>query len=79
MNEYMGLLTVHFTTDTPNIDINDIGCRIKTKVPDMLQQHRPGNHLTFVANQIFKKLEFSRQQLYFSPSPTDCSRNEIHL
>src|SRR6516162_5608999 len=73
VNKGIDLLTVHLAADAPNIDINDIGCRIKTKIPDMLQQHRPRNDMAFVANEVFQKLEFPLHQLDFSPTPADCS------
>src|SRR5262245_50733612 len=65
MDERIGLLPVDFAADTADIDINDVGRGVEMEIPDMLQQHRSWNNLTFVANQVFENLEFSRQQRDF--------------
>src|SRR5580700_11368748 len=58
MDQRIGLLVVDLATHPSDIDVDDIGRRIEMKVPDMLQQHRPGYDAAFVAHQIFQELEF---------------------
>src|SRR5258708_35807874 len=63
MNERISLLAVDLAPDTSDIDIDDVGRRVKMQSPYMLQQHRPLHDMTFVANQILQNLKFSRQQV----------------
>src|SRR5258707_15707430 len=58
VDQRIGLLAVDFATHAPDIDVDDICRGIEMEIPDVLQQHGPGYHAAFVANQIFQKLEF---------------------
>jgi len=49
------------------------------QVPDVLQQHRAGDHLPGVANEILEQLELLRQQLEFSPVAARCACEKIDL
>src|SRR5689334_21828902 len=62
VDERVGLLTVDLAANASDIDVDDVGGRIKMQIPYMLQQHRPRNDLACVANQILEDLEFPRQQ-----------------
>src|SRR4030081_2345664 len=62
MDQRIGLLAVDFAAHPPNIDVNNIGRGIEMKIPDVLQQHGPGYHAAFVADQILQQLEFPGQQ-----------------
>src|ERR1700704_2609772 len=62
MDQRIGLLAVDFATHTSDIDIDNICRGIEMKVPDVLQQHCPGNHAAFVAYQILQKLKFLGEQ-----------------
>ena len=79
MDQRIRLLTVYLAADATNIDVNDIGGGVEMNIPDMLPQHRPWNYATFVTNQIFQELEFSRQQFDFAIAATHCSRHQIHF
>src|SRR6185295_18406092 len=57
MDQRIGLLAIDLATHAPDIDVDDIRGGIEVKVPDVLQQHRPGYDAAFVANQILKKLK----------------------
>jgi hypothetical protein len=41
MDQGVGLLVIDFATDTPNIDVDDVGRGIKMKIPYVLEEHRP--------------------------------------
>src|ERR1700704_414738 len=58
MDQRIGLLAVDLATHAPDIDVDDVGGGIEMKIPDVLQQHGPGYHAAFVANQILQQLEF---------------------
>src|SRR6516162_4784345 len=63
MDQGIGLSVVDLAADAADIDVDNVGGWIEMQVPDVLQQHRAGHDATFVARQIFQKLEFARQQL----------------
>ena len=56
MDERIGVLTVDLAADASDIDVDDVGRGVKMDIPYMLQQHRSGNNLAFVANQVFEEL-----------------------
>src|SRR5580698_9442223 len=58
MDQRIGLQVVHFTTQASDINVNNICRGIEMKIPDVLQQHRPGHNAIFVPHQVFQKLEF---------------------
>src|SRR6202047_5255072 len=62
VDQRIGLLAVDFATHAPDIDVDDICRGIEMEIPDVLQQHGPGYHAAFVANQILQKLEFPRKK-----------------
>jgi hypothetical protein len=69
MDERVSLLVIDLATDTPDIDIDDVGRRVKMKIPNVLQQHRPRNDPTFIANQVLKQLEFAGKQTDIPATP----------
>src|SRR5512132_3706127 len=44
---------------------HDRGLRIEMKVPNLLEEHRPGDHLARITHQEFKQLEFASLQINF--------------
>jgi hypothetical protein len=56
------LLIVDFPPHAFNIHINDVGYQMEMDIPDVLQQHRPGNYAPFMASQILEKQKLTRQQ-----------------
>src|ERR1700741_3491302 len=79
VNERIGLGCVDLATHAPDIDIDDVGGGIEMQVPHVLQQHRPGYNLAFVADQIFEQLELARQEIDFAPAAAHDARHEIKL
>src|SRR5437660_5690444 len=63
MDQRIGLLAIDLATHAPDIDVDDVRRRIEMKIPDVLQQHRPGYDAAFVAYQVLQKLEFLRKKL----------------
>src|SRR5579863_429151 len=63
VNERIGLLAVDLAANAPDININDVCRRIEMQIPDLLQQHSARHDMALISDQIFKDLEFSRQQL----------------
>src|SRR6516165_9321760 len=59
----VAVVIVDLPANASDIDVDDIGRWIEIQVPDLLQQHGPRYDLTRVAHQIFKHLEFPRQEL----------------
>src|SRR6266853_4502351 len=79
MNERISLLAVDLAADTSDIDIDDVGRRVKMQIPYMLQQHRPRHDMTFVANQILQNLKFPRQQVDVPAAAAYGSRHEVEF
>src|ERR1700687_5166776 len=59
LGQRIGLLPIVIASHAPDIDVDDVGRGIEMKVPDMLQQHRPGYDAAFIAHQILQQLEFA--------------------
>jgi hypothetical protein len=36
MDEWVSLLVVHLTADTPDIDVDGVGCGVEVKIPHVL-------------------------------------------
>src|SRR6266481_1756959 len=79
MDQRIGLVTVDLAADASDINVDNVGRGIKMQIPDMLQQHRSGNNLAFVANQILKNLELAWQQFYFQVTAAHCPGHQVHL
>src|SRR5215475_5913313 len=79
LNERISLLAVDLAPDTSDIDIDDVGRRVKMQIPYMLQQHRPRHNMTFVANQILQNLKFPRQQVDVPAAAAHGSRYEVEF
>src|ERR1700737_2101844 len=62
MNQRIGLLAIDLAAHASDIDVDDIGRRIEMKVPNVLQQHGPGDDAAFVAHQILQKLELAGKE-----------------
>src|ERR1700732_3271714 len=62
-----------------DMDVDNIGLRIEMIVPDMLKQHRTGNHMAGVAHQAFQQSEFARQHLDRFARTLDGPRQQIEL
>src|SRR5919198_5021088 len=66
VDQRIGLGVVDLAADAADIDVDDVGGGVKMQVPDMLQQHRPGNDAALVADEIFEQLELAWQQRNFA-------------
>jgi hypothetical protein len=62
-----------------DMGFDDVSARIEMNVPDMLKQHRTGDHLAGVAHQVFKQTEFPRLQLDQFPATPHRARQEIEF
>src|ERR1700680_4114899 len=78
MDQWIPMPRVDLAAEATNIDVDDIGRWIEMQIPDVLQQHGPGNHPADVANQIFKQLSLPRQQLNLAPATVDDPRQQVH-
>src|ERR671934_567441 len=53
---------VNLRAQPADLDIDDVGLRIKVKVPDRLEQHGAGDHLSLVPDQVLEQAELARLQ-----------------
>src|SRR5512132_4222651 len=58
---------------------HDRGLRVEVKVPNLLEEHRPGNDLTGITHQEFQQLEFARLQIDFLAGSRHSPLDQIHL
>src|SRR5216684_2125561 len=77
MDQRIGLLAVDLAAHTPHIDVDNIRRRIEMKIPDVLQQHRPGHYAAFVPDQIFQQLEFPRKKKNVFAAPAGVPRHQV--
>src|SRR5579862_4834675 len=62
-----------------DVDVDDVGLRIKMVIPNILQQHGAGHDLPRVTHQIFEQAEFTRLQQQLLPAAADFVRKPIEL
>src|SRR5262245_19511105 len=79
VNERVGFTAVHLPSQASDIDVDDVRHRIEVQIPDVLQQHRAGNDLPGVTNEILEQLKLLRQQLDRSPLAVSSPSQQIHL
>src|SRR5262249_34904982 len=79
MDEWVGLLTVDFSADSPDIDVDGVGGGLEVDIPDMLQQHCSGDDLAFIAHQTLEDLVFSRHQIDGPAAAAHCAQHEVEL
>ena len=53
---------IHLATQAADVDINHIGLRVKTVVPDRLQQHGARDNLVRVLHEKCQQTKFTRLQ-----------------
>src|SRR5271170_2455647 len=70
---------VDLGSQSRNVHVDDVGLRIEMVVPDILQQHRPGDNLAGMAHEIFQQAEFARLKLQFLPGAAHLVRKPVEL
>src|SRR3954470_2664837 len=79
MDERIGTGAVDLAPQPSDINIDDVCHRIEVQIPDVLQQHATGNHLSDIAHQIFQQLELARKQLDLPPGPVSAVSQQIQF
>jgi hypothetical protein len=79
MNQWPRGVMIHFAAQTINVNIDDIGCGVNPHLPDMVENHGPGHHSTFVAAKIFQQRKFLWGQLQQVFAPSRFATNQIKL
>src|SRR5580704_325585 len=51
---------VDFAPQAADLDVDNIGLRVKGVIPDRLQQHRPSNDLPLVPRKVLEQAELAR-------------------
>src|SRR5208282_6032838 len=70
---------VNLAPEIADVDVDDVGLRQELVVPDVLEQHRPGDDLVWPAHEVFEQLELARQQIDAPIAAPDLALDEIHL
>src|SRR6516164_5049004 len=77
VDQRIGLLLVDLPAHASDIDINDVRRWIEMKIPDMLQQHRPGYDPPLVAHEVFQELELPWKKQDFLAMPAGRPRDQV--
>ena len=65
MNQGWVEVFVDFAAQTRDVDVNDVGLRVKVVFPHFFEKHGAGDDLSGVAHQVFEQAEFARLQVDF--------------
>src|SRR4029079_12641964 len=79
VDQVVGEGSVDLGTQARNMGFDDAGLGIEVKVPDALEQHRPGDDAALVAHQEFKQAKLARLQIDRLAAAADGTANQIHL
>ena len=79
MDEGRVEVLVDLASQTADVHIDDVGLRVEVIVPDVLEQHRPGDDLVAVAHQVFEQAEFARLQVDLLAGAADRARNDVNF
>src|SRR5665213_1743638 len=63
MNQLIRIRIVHFASQVPDIDIDDVGDSLEALVPYMLENHGAREHAVWRGQQIFQQRVFLAGQL----------------
>src|SRR5690349_13492778 len=75
--QWIGLGIVDLAADAPDIDVDDVGGGIEMQVPDVLQQHRAGDHSALVPDEVFEQLKLARQQRDLAAAAAGIARDQV--
>src|SRR5208282_3786294 len=63
VNQRCAAKGVHFASQTIDMHIDDIGCRIDSHTPHVVQDHRSSHHTSRIAAKVFQERKLLRRQL----------------
>src|SRR5262245_18590194 len=73
------LTAIDLPTNSADIDVHDVGRRVKMQIPYVLQQQSARDPLTAVTRQIRLQSKLARQQFDLSAAATCDARQQIDL
>ena len=69
VNQGLAIVVVNFTAQAINVNVYHIGCRIKTHMPYMVEDHRPSNYTARVPAKVLQQSELLRGKLEDTVTP----------
>src|ERR1700761_7530944 len=72
-------LCVDLFSQIADVDIDDVGLEREMILPDLLQQHRPRDDPSGMAQEIFQQAKLARQQIDPGASAMDGLFDQIHF
>src|ERR1700686_3031990 len=63
VNQWSPRIMIHLAAQTINMDIHDVSCWIDPHPPNVVQDHGPRYHATFIAAKIFQQRKLLWSQL----------------
>ena len=79
MNQRWVEVFVDFAAQARDVDVNDVGLRVKVVFPHFFEEHGAGDDLAGVAHQVFEQAEFARLQVDFAAAARDFALEAIEL
>src|SRR5262245_61651231 len=79
VDQVVGEGPVDLGTQPGNVRLDDAGLGIEMKVPDALEQHRPGHDAALVAHEELKQPEFARLQIDRLAGAANRAAHKIHF
>src|ERR1700728_4495743 len=78
-NEAPRARRVELAPQIADLHVDDIRLRHKVEIPNILEQHRPGDDLPGSAHEIFEQGEFPWQEINRLAVAPDAPFNKVHL
>ena len=79
MNQWFAIVVVNFAAQSINVNVYHIGCRIKTHMPDMVEDHCPSNYTARVPAKVLQQSELLGRKLEDAITPLCFAPNKIKL
>ena len=79
VNQRSRCIVVYLAAQTIDVDIHDVSCWINPHPPDVVQNHGPGYHTTFIAAKIFQQGKLLRGLLQQVFAPSCFTANQVEL
>src|SRR4051812_26685578 len=79
VDQVVGEGAVDLGAQARNMGFDDAGLGIEVKVPDALEQHRPGDDAALVAHEEFEQAKLARLQIDGLAAAADGAAHQIHL
>ena len=71
--------SVDFTTESPHVNVHEIGLGREVVIPNFLKEHFSRQHLAFASHHIFEQTEFAGPEIDRTLAASDGACQKIEL